>query len=141
MGLDKEELYAIIFLVFLKGVRKEIVFTIKLMSTADQNITCKDCGQQFIWTAAEQEFYASKQLSAPQRCKSCRMAKRQQFNQGGGQAGGNYRSAGPRQMFDAVCSQCGKPCQIPFQPKLDESGMPVRPVLCSDCFRASRANA
>jgi len=33
-----------------------------------------------------------------------------------------------KQMFDAVCDQCGNKCQVPFQP----SG--GKPVLCSVCF-------
>jgi CxxC-x17-CxxC domain-containing protein len=34
-----------------------------------------------------------------------------------------------REMFDAVCSKCGKPCQVPFKPTEG------RPVYCRDCFR------
>ena len=32
------------------------------------------------------------------------------------------------QMHEAVCSSCGKTCQLPFRPSGD------RPVYCSDCF-------
>lgn len=39
---------------------------------------------------------------------------------------------GPRQMFDATCSQCQKPCKVPFKPKAD------RPVFCSECFKSKR---
>jgi CxxC-x17-CxxC domain-containing protein len=62
---------------------------------------------------------------------------RQSFKHGGGSHGGANRgdSRGERrgdsqkpQMFDAVCSQCGKKCEVPFKPSGD------RPVLCSDCF-------
>ena len=35
----------------------------------------------------------------------------------------------PTQMHDAVCTQCGKQCQVPFRP----TGS--KPVLCSECFR------
>jgi CxxC-x17-CxxC domain-containing protein len=35
-------------------------------------------------------------------------------------------------MFDAVCSECGKPCKVPFQPHDD------RPIYCSDCFSKQR---
>ena len=31
-------------------------------------------------------------------------------------------------MFDVVCSNCGKNCQVPFRPTGD------KPVYCSDCF-------
>ncbi len=38
----------------------------------DKTITCVNCGQQFAWTAGEQEFYASKGLPEPQYCLICR---------------------------------------------------------------------
>lgn len=38
------------------------------------------------------------------------------------------KPSGPRQMFKAVCSSCGKDCEVPFIP----SGN--KPVYCSDCF-------
>lgn len=38
------------------------------------------------------------------------------------------RNGTDRQMFRAICSNCGKECQVPFQP----SGS--KPVYCSDCF-------
>lgn len=31
-------------------------------------------------------------------------------------------------MYKAVCSNCGKECQVPFRPTGD------KPVYCSDCF-------
>ena len=34
-----------------------------------------------------------------------------------------------RPMFDATCSECNQPCQVPFQPKDD------RPVYCRDCYK------
>lgn len=38
----------------------------------------------------------------------------------------------PRQMYDAVCSECGAKCQVPFEPSQD------RPVYCRDCYRKKR---
>jgi CxxC-x17-CxxC domain-containing protein len=49
-----------------------------------------------------------------------------------------YRSArsgsegGAFQKFDAVCSNCGKKCQVPFRPD------GTKPVYCKDCFGAPR---
>ena len=37
-----------------------------------------------------------------------------------------------REMFPAVCAQCGKQTQVPFKPRGD------RPVYCSDCFSSRR---
>ena len=56
------------------------------MSYTDKSITCPDCGSTFIFTAGEQEFFASKGFSNdPKRCPKCRQAKRQQR---GGSSGG-----------------------------------------------------
>ena len=92
-----------------------------MSSFQDQTLTCRDCGNQFVWTADEQAFYQSKGFeNAPVRCPDCRAAKRKRFDRG------------PRQMYTITCANCGKEDQVPFQPKGD------RPVLCSDCFRKQR---
>lgn len=47
----------------------------------DKTLTCKDCGNEFVWTAGEQEFYASKGFEKPPvRCPECRKAKKAQRN-------------------------------------------------------------
>ena len=35
----------------------------------------------------------------------------------------------PREMHDATCGDCGKECQVPFEPRND------KPVYCNDCFQ------
>lgn len=86
----------------------------------DKTLICKDCGNEFVFTAGEQEFYAEKGFTnEPQRCKACRDARK----------GGARNGGGERQMFDAVCAECGKTCKVPFEPRND------RPVYCSECFR------
>jgi len=97
----------------------------------DKTIVCKDCGQEFTFTANEQEFFAEKGFTnEPQRCKPCRDARK---------GASNNRQGGERQMFDAVCASCGRSCKVPFQPRTD------RPVYCSDWLRpaktASRVSA
>ena len=52
---------------------------------------------------------------------------------GGGQGGrggfgGGRDSRGPVTMHQAICSKCGKPCEVPFRPSGD------KPVFCNDCF-------
>lgn len=45
----------------------------------DKTITCKDCNADFIFTEGEQAFYQEKGFqNEPQRCPSCRQAKKQQ---------------------------------------------------------------
>ena len=97
------------------------------MSYADKTLTCRDCGINFTFTAGEQEFYAQKGFTnEPSRCPSCRSARKAQ------QSGGGYERP-QRQMYPAVCSQCGKETMVPFQPRGD------KPVYCSDCFAERRS--
>ena len=43
----------------------------------DKTLVCKDCGNEFVFTAGEQEFYAEKGFqNEPQRCKECRDARK-----------------------------------------------------------------
>lgn len=82
----------------------------------DKTLICKDCGKEFIWTAGEQEFYAEKGFdNEPKRCKECRETRKK-----GGRP--------PREMYDAICAECGNPCLLPFKPAED------RPVYCRECF-------
>ena len=105
----------------------------------DRVIKCADCGQDFTFTAGEQEFYARKGFQQePKRCKPCRETRR--TRRGGGDdpdAGGsppveNRSRGGGREMFDAVCARCGGPARVPFRPT------PGRPVYCRNCYGAAR---
>ena len=97
----------------------------------DTSLRCRDCGRDFVFTAGEQEFYASRGLTnTPSRCPECRSARKAQ--QGGSSYGGGSRGGGDRgerQMYTAQCSSCGREARVPFQPRGE------RPVFCSDCYR------
>jgi len=95
----------------------------------DVEITCAECGTAFPFTEREQEYYNERNLSQPKRCKACRDARRANFGGSRGAGGGG----GERQRFEITCDQCGKTDSVPFKPS---SG---RPVLCGECFSASRA--
>jgi CxxC-x17-CxxC domain-containing protein len=85
----------------------------------DRTLVCRDCGQEFIFTAGEQEFFAEKGFqNEPTRCKECRDSRRSQASEGRGR----------REMYDAICAECGKETKVPFKPRLD------KPVYCSECF-------
>jgi CxxC-x17-CxxC domain-containing protein len=125
---------------------------------ADKTLTCSDCGMEFAFTEREQAFYAEKGFSDPRRCASCRASRKAArsggdssygggsyaggydggYGAGGGYSAGGYgggfgnRSSGPREMFSATCSSCGKEARVPFRPT---NG---KPVYCSDCFRTVR---
>ena len=133
----------------------------------DKTLSCADCGQEFTFTASEQDFYAQRGFTEPRRCASCRASRKAaRGDSGGGGNGGGYgsygagggysaggggggyssggggyssgggyggsRDRGPREMFSATCSSCGREAQVPFRPT---SG---KPVYCSDCFRSQR---
>ena len=104
------------------------------MYASDKTLVCQDCNQEFVFSASEQQFYADRQFSEPRRCPSCRAARKAQRGDfgGGGGGGGRGYSSGPREMFSATCSSCGREAQVPFRP----SG--TKPVYCSDCFTARR---
>ncbi len=48
----------------------------------DKTITCVDCGEEFVFTARDQEFYAEKGFNnEPKRCKACRDKKKAERNE------------------------------------------------------------
>jgi len=101
----------------------------------DQSIKCVDCGEQFLFTAGEQAFYASKGLTnAPTRCKACRDARKQQRAEAprGSRDRGGPARGGSRELHDVVCAACGAATQVPFLP------VASRPVYCKNCYEAHR---
>ena len=90
---------------------------------ADKMITCKDCNSTFAFTETEQAFYREKGFdNEPQRCPDCRAARKQQRTGG--------RDNGQREMFPAVCAECGKQTTVPFKPNNE------KPVYCKDCYQS-----
>lgn len=116
---------------------------------SDLELVCSDCNQTFVFSAEEQERYASRNFSEPKRCPECRQNRRTQHRQvprRGGGGGGGYGGGGgggrggpprrreqqPRKLTEITCTSCGKTAQVPFEPA------PDRPVYCQDCYRAQR---
>ena len=89
----------------------------------DKTLICRECGKEFLFSASEQQFYADKGFqNEPGRCPECRKARK----------ANSAAPRGERQMYDVICDGCGRPTQVPFQPRGD------RPVYCRDCFNANR---
>ena len=59
-------------------------------------------------------------------------ARRKNTNMAYGGGGGFRRDFGPREMHKAVCSECGKECEVPFKPTEG------KPVFCRDCYAKKR---
>ena len=114
------------------------------MSYADKTLACRDCGQAFIFTVGEQEFFASRGFTnEPSRCPDCRASRKAGRESSGGYSSGGYSSGGyssggygrgEREMFSATCAECGNEARVPFQPRGD------KPVYCSDCFSKQRGS-
>ena len=66
----------------------------------DRSLACVDCGQEFSFTAGEQEFYAQRGFTeSPKRCPSCRQIRKAQRSRsssydGGGAGGGDSYGGG-----------------------------------------------
>ena len=89
----------------------------------DKTLVCKECGEEFVFTAREQEFFEEKGFAnETQRCKPCRDKRKQ-------------AARAPREMHEATCDACGGVAQVPFIPRDD------RPVYCSECFAKIRNEA
>lgn len=89
----------------------------KNMNYEDKTLICKECKNEFVFSAGEQAFYAERGLlNEPQRCKPCRDAKKN-------------AARAPKETFPAVCADCGAEFLCKFNPSSD------RPVYCNDCFK------
>lgn len=81
----------------------------------DEKLICEECGNEFVFTAGEQEFYSEKGLvNKPKRCQDCRKARKQKHK---------------RKLYDTVCSKCGAETKVPFKP------IEGKEVFCRDCFQ------
>ena len=96
--------------------------------------TCGDCGKQC------QVPFEPKQ-DKPVYCTECFQKHKPQNR--GGSSGGRFGGRGgdrggfnrrPREMHKATCGDCGKECEVPFEPKGD------KPVYCTECFQSHRRN-
>jgi CxxC-x17-CxxC domain-containing protein len=117
------------------------------MSGSDLLLMCSDCGQEFVFTAGEQQFFQERGYSSPRRCKPCRQAKQNSGGGGGGghtashshhDSGGGYSAgsgagAGMSSGTTVVCASCGQTTTVPFEPRGD------RPVYCKSCYKPKQA--
>lgn len=82
----------------------------------DKILVCSDCGNRFIWTIGEQQFFISKGLTnAPKRCKPCSAKNKERIKE-------------KHPSWAIICKNCGQKGEVSFQPKSDDT-------YCSDCFK------
>ena len=91
------------------------------MNFSDKQLTCVDCGSHFVFTAAEQFFYATKQFTnLPKHCKVCKAKRNRAFRKP------------VLHETHTNCAECGLHTTVPFTPRQG------RPVLCSECFHKQK---
>jgi CxxC-x17-CxxC domain-containing protein len=134
------------------------------MST-DRTLVCSDCGNEFVFTASEQDFYSERGFSDPRRCRDCRAARKSQRNANGGDSRGGYSSGGyasagsyssdysggysgggyssgggggyrDRAPREMYEATCSDCGNVARVPFRPTSG---KPVYCADCFAKRRA--
>ena len=94
------------------------------MEFEDQVLPCRDCGQEFVWTAGEQAFFKDKGLvNLPVRCTGCRAQRKARLG------------IQDRAQVEVVCAECGIATTVPFVPRNGN------PVYCSRCFSRQREAA
>ena len=132
----------------------------------DKTIVCRDCGQEFVFSAGEQQFYATRGLSEPTRCTSCRAARKASRDSGGGYdrssgydrggsdyGGGGYSSGSggsggySSRGSSSSSSRSGSQSRQMYQVTCDDCGtiteVPFepragRPVYCRSCYERRR---
>lgn len=131
----------------------------------DKTIVCRDCGRDFVHTAAEQEFFRERGfMNEPKSCRECRHRRKSQRSERGPGGRDSYARRGPpgRSMSSpppppraqpvpvpvgpteeseggetkiAICGRCGRDTQLAHTPS------PLRPVYCRECYDEWRAES
>ena len=71
----------------------------------DKTLVCKECGNEFVFTAGEQEFYAERGFqNEPQRYKACRDARKN-------------ATRGPREFFTLPAPAAAARQRCPSSPR------------------------
>jgi CxxC-x17-CxxC domain-containing protein len=132
----------------------------------DKTLTCADCGQEFTFTASEQDFYAQRSFTEPRRCPSCRASRKAARNadsggagygggygggysstgaysaggyNGGGGGGGGYGGGGGGYRDRGPREMFSATCSnCGNEAKVPFRPTSGKPVYCSDCFRTMR---
>ena len=85
----------------------------------DQTISCVDCGNDFLFSVAEQQFFLSKgYVSGKSRCKECTRAKKARF--------GEATDAAARREASTTCLACGTVGH-------SSKNCTIKPLSCFNC--------
>ena len=82
----------------------------------DLMLICAECGDSFVYTVGEQEYYGGKEMTL---CPTCRSYQK-------------YKSKIKPTTYTVICPGCGQVSVVPFKPDGE--------IYCSSCFSAMRGN-
>lgn len=95
------------------------------MTYQDLKCVCRDCGQEFIFSAQLQQLFAAKRYNPPTRCPKCHEERSHRRR---------HSRGGDSKINTAPCSLCGKDAELPFKPN------PDKPMYCEECFKSQMAS-
>lgn len=97
-----------------------------MIEVRDKQLECTKCGRMFTFTAGEAQAFLDKGLTnEPKKCPEDRAKDRAKKEQ--------------KVRHDVSCATCGTSFTVPFEPVLDASGKPVRPLYCLEHFETKQA--
>lgn len=89
------------------------------MNMADKLLRCHKCQESFVFSVAEQNYFASKGLrNDPKRCANCRILRRLESD---GKDVAEYSNV-------VNCQECNALTVVPFRPRGN------KPVYCAPCM-------
>jgi len=95
---------------------------VRQMEQRDKSLVCQKCRQPFIFSVAEQEYFAAKKLqNEPKRCSNCRIVRRLESE------GKDLSSC-----TEVKCEICEAFTVVPF--KLTGN----KPVYCAPCMHRQK---
>lgn len=84
----------------------------------DKPLACQSCGLDFVFSASEQGFFASRDLrNEPKKCHDCRHVRKLV-----------QKGLPAENMTEVNCATCGITTRVPFKP----TG--YKPVYCGSCM-------
>ena len=94
------------------------------VNTGSLQKVCKECGDEFLFTEGEVDYYAMHDLIQPKRCQPCRKGRK--LPQPAETPPPPSRQTPRRE--EIICDHCGRAAEVPFKPFENRS------VYCKVCW-------
>lgn len=102
----------------------------------DRELRCRVCGQAFVFSAGEQQYFDRRGFQTPSRCPDCRTGESRLRRGFAGQRRGPASAeraaepapAPPPRTWEVTCFRCAAPTHVTFRPREDAL------VYCPACL-------